>query len=334
MKKTAQSLILTLLLVISIPLQGITIKIGTIAPERSPWGKALQELSRDWMRISDGKVQLKIYPGGIAGNEDDMIRKVRMGILGGAALSNRGLKKIYSDIYILTIPFAIRSNRELSQVLDRLKPRFEAGIEKNGFKVVIWSTSGWVNFFSKKPILSPESIRPYRISFATGEPLLTQAWKKSGFQVIPNDLKDLMMALQSGMVDVFYLPPILAASGQYFAQAPYMCDLRVAPLLGAIVVSDRIWKQIPDSYKPEMMKTARKLSERLYNDTNRLELEALATMEKHGLKINRIPPDQFHAWQEIADKGISVLLGKAFSHEIYEEFNLILKEIRESGNEN
>jgi len=323
---------LLFLLVLASSLPGLTIKIGTIAPERSPWGKALQELSRDWMKITNGSVQLKIYAGGIAGNEDDMIRKVRMGILGGAALSNRGLKKIYADVYVLNIPFAMRDNRELSAVLSRLKPQFEAGIEKKGFKVVIWSTSGWVNFFSKKPLREPEDIRSQRISFVSGEPLLAQAWKASGFRVIPNDLKDLMMALQSGMVDAFYNPPLLAASGQYFAQAPHMCDLRVAPLVGAIVLSQQIWRRIPDEFKPAMMKRARDMSDQLYQDTIRLEKEAIDTMVEHGLTIHHVPPEDIPKWENAAKKGMQFLIGKAFSREIHATFTAILKEIRNNDN--
>lgn len=310
-------------------LQGITIKIGTIAPERSPWGKALQELSRDWLRITQGKVELKLYPGEIAGNEDDMIRKVRMGILGGAALSNRGLKKIYNDIYVLNIPFGIRNDHELSRLLTRLKPEFEAGIEKKGFKVVIWSTSGWVNFFSRQPVRTPEDVRHLRISFVTGEPLLAQAWKEAGFRVIPNDLKDLMMALQSGMVDSFYLPPMLAASGQYFSQASHMCDLKVAPLVGAIVIGERFWNRIPEEFRAPMMQRARQMSDQLYQDTIRLEHEALDTMVKHGLTIHHVKPEEIPAWEAAAEKGMKVLVGKAFSREIYQKFTTILKEIRE-----
>lgn len=330
-KRRLAAFSIVLLFTLAATLQGITIKIGTIAPERSPWGKALQELSRDWLRITQGKVELKLYPGEIAGNEDDMIRKVRMGILGGAALSNRGLKKIYNDIYVLNIPFAIRNDRELTQLLARLKPEFESGIEKNGFKVVIWSTSGWVNFFSKHPIHSPQDVRHLRISFVTGEPLLAQAWKEAGFRVIPNDLKDLMMALQSGMVDSFYLPPMLAASGQYFSQAPHMCDLQVAPLVGAIVIGDQFWKQIPGEFHAPMMQRAREMSDKLYKDTIRLEQEALDTMVKHGLTIHHVEPEEVPAWEEAAEKGMKVLVGKAFSREIYEKFTAILREIREQN---
>ena len=107
------------------PLHSLTIKIGSIAPARSPWDKTLKKISREWKKISNGKIKLKIYPGGIAGSERAMIRKMKIGTLSGAFLSNIGLTSIYSDFYVLNIPLLIRSDKELEYVLKGIRPVFE-----------------------------------------------------------------------------------------------------------------------------------------------------------------------------------------------------------------
>lgn len=311
----------------------LTIKIGSIAPARSPWNKALRELGREWKKITNGLVTLKIYPGGIAGSEDDMIRKMRVGTLGGAGLSNRGLSSIYPDAYVLNIPYMLSTNEELDYILKRLKPIFEKEIEKKGFKVVIWTVAGWINWFTKNPVFTPEDMKKHKISFTTTAPQMEQAWKKAGFHVIPNDLKDMMMALQSGMVNAFYLPPIVAASGQYFPHAPNMCSLRIAPLLGGIVMTQKIWKKIPQKYHKEMIDVTYRLSERLYKKTIELEKDAIDTMKKHGLVINEVPEDSLEKWREASSKGMNELIGKAFSKEIYEQLLKLLEEYHQiNGN--
>ena len=298
-------------------LQSTTIKIGSIAPKRSPWDDALRILNQKWQEITHGEVELQIYPGGIAGNESDTLRKMRMGILGGGVFTNRGLTKIYSDIYVLNIPFLITSHQELDYVLEKMKPVFEKGIEQKGFKIIIWSTVGWVHIFSKDEVLYPETLKKHKLSFTTGEPELEQAWKRSGYQIIPNDLKDLMMALQSGMVDSFYLTPLVAASGQYFTLAPNMCSLKIAPVVGGIVVTQKIWDKIPQQYKEDMLKATQDISEQLNTDRTKLEEEAIKTMKEYGLKINEVPRDAVIQWQKAAEKGIEVLKGKVFTNEIY-----------------
>ncbi|MCK5223002.1 MAG: TRAP transporter substrate-binding protein DctP, partial [Candidatus Aminicenantes bacterium] len=130
--KSKNIFILIIILMLAQPLISVTIEIGSIAPAKSPWDKALRELGREWKAISGGQINVKIYPGGIAGSEEDMIRKMKVGILGGAVFSNRGLTKIYSDFYVLNLPFTFNSEKEFLYVADGMNPVFEEGIKKKG----------------------------------------------------------------------------------------------------------------------------------------------------------------------------------------------------------
>jgi len=310
-----------------------TIKIGSIAPKRSPWDDALRLLNRRWQEITDGEVELKIYPGSIAGNESDTLRKMRIGILGGGVFTNRGLTKIYSDIYVLNIPFLITSTQELNYLMEKLEPVFEKGIEENGFRLIIWSMAGWVHIFSKEKVLYPEDLKKHKLSFTTGEPVLEQAWKRSGYHIVPTDLKDLMMALQSGMVDSFSITPLVAASGQYFPLAPHMCSLKIAPVVGGIVFTRRIWGQIPDQYKEEMLQAAQEISEKLNKERKELEQEAIETMKEHGLAIHKVPKEAVPKWKKTAEKGMEVLIDNVFSKEIYDKLKQHLNEYQRINEE-
>jgi len=322
-----------LLLAAVLHIDGQVIKIGSVAPDRSPWNDGLKELAREWERITNGTVKLKIYPGGIAGSEEDMVRKVRLGTLGGALVTNFGLTKIDPDAFIFNTPFLFSSENELHYIMDRMKGELEKQIEAKGFKVVIWSMSGWINFFSKDPVLYPEDMKRHKLSFTTGEPELEQAWKKSGYVIVPTDLKDLMMSLQSGMANAFYLPPILAASGQYFPMTPHMNALRLAPLLGGIVVSKKIWDQIPVNYASQMIAVTQKITDRLDRETDKLEKDAIDTMKKNGLVVHEPPPDSLKRWREASDRGMDELIGKAFSREIYDRMIRLIKEYRQKNGE-
>ena len=323
----------TIILLLFLPLicSAQIIKIGSIAPDRSPWNDALKEMAREWEKITNGQVKLKIYPGGIAGSEDDMIRKMKVGTLGGAVLTNIGLTKIDPDAFVLSTPFMFHSEKEMAYVMERLNPTFEKQIQEKGFKIIIWTMSGWLNFFSKKPVLYPQDLKNQKLSFSTGEPAMEQAWKKSGYTIVPNDLKDLMMALQSGMVDAFYLPPLMAAAGQYFPLAPHMCALNIAPLVGGMVIVDKIWDRIPENYKEPMMEVVKRLSVKLAGETAALEKKALDSMKKNGLIIHEPPADSLSKWKEAANKGMDELIGKVFRKEIYEKMQQLLQEYRQKN---
>jgi TRAP-type C4-dicarboxylate transport system substrate-binding protein len=307
------------------------IKIGSIAPDRSPWNDALKEMGREWERITNGQVKLKIYPGGIAGGEDDMIRKMKFGTLGGAVLTNIGITKINADAFVLNIPFLFNSEKEMNFVMGRLVPIFEKQNKEKGYQTIIWTMSGWLNFFSKNPVLYPQDLKKQKLAFSTGEPEMEQAWKKAGYHIVPTELKDYMMSLQSGMVEAFYLPPLLAGAGQYFPFAPHMCSLKIAPLVGGMVIVNRIWEKIPESYKQPMMAVVQTLQAKLTGETDALEIKALASMKKNGLIIHEAPADSLSQWKEAANKGMDELIGKVFSKEIYEKLLQLLQEYRQKN---
>jgi len=323
----------TIILLLLLPLLGgaQVIKIGSIAPDRSPWNDALKEIGREWEKITNGQVVLKIYPGGIAGDEDDMIRKMKFGTLGGAVLTNIGITDINADAFVLNIPFLFNSEKEMDYIMGQLVPIFEKQNKEKGYQTIIWTMSGWVNFFSKNPVLYPQDLKKQKLSVSSGEPEMEQAWKKSGYHVVPTELKDLMMSLQSGMVEAFYLPPLLAGAGQYFPFAPHMNSMKIAPLVGGMVIANRIWDKIPENFKPSMMAAVQKVQATLKGKTDALEKEALASMKKNGLIFHEAPADSLPQWKEAASKGMDELVGMKFSKEIYDKLLQMLQEYRQKN---
>lgn len=306
----------------------VVIKIGSIAPSRSPWDKALEKVAREWERISNGTVQVKIYPGGIAGSEIDMIRKMRLGVLQGGVFTTMGLSKIERSVTALNIPLLFHSPEEFSVVFEKMRPVFEGTIEGKGFKVVLWTLAGWVQFFTKQPIAYPEDLKKMKISVTDNDPEIEQVWKKMGYQVVPGDFKDLMVQLQSGAVTAAYMPPLLAGSGQYFAVVPHMLSLRLAPLVGGLILSDKAWAAIPADLHEALITAVADASRGLYEETMALEADAVKMMRDNGLVVHEPPGAALRMWREAASQGVSDLIGPIFSKEMYDRIVGYLQEYR------
>ena len=232
---------------------------------------------------------------------------------------------------MLGIPFFIQSEDELKYVTTKMNPYFSQKIYEKGYKVLIWSMAGWVHFFSKDPIITPEDLKKHKLSFTTGEPEMEQAWKRAGYHMIPNDLKDMMMALQSGMVNAIYLPPLVAASGQYFALVPNMASVKVAPIYGGIVLSNKIWKRVPENLRAKLLEAGIKISMKLNKEIKELEKNAIETMLNNGLKINKINKENSKKWHLESDKSVKYLKGRAFSKEIYDKVKEYRDEFRKKN---
>ena len=308
----------------------VVIKIGSIAPSRSPWDKALEKVARDWERISNGTVQVKIFPGGIAGSELNMLRNLRLGGLQGVVVTTMGLSKIEPSVTVLNIPLLFHSAEEFGFVFDKMKPVFEKKIEEKGFKLVLWTLAGWVNFFTKKPVIYPEDLKKLKISVTDSDPEIEQIWKKMGYEAVPGDFKDLMVQLQSGMVSAAYLPALLAGSGQYFAVAPHMLSMSLAPLVGGLILSDKAWESIPADLRQPFIAAIADASRGLLDETQGLEADAVKMMKENGLIVHDAPPAALEQWRQTAAEGAKDLIGPRFSKEMYDQIIAYIQEFRKA----
>lgn len=326
------SAILTLALLFN-PSHALTIKLGSLAPSGSPWDKALRKISAEWASISKGKVDLKIYPGGIAGGEDDMLRKMRIGQLNAAGLTGIGMCRVFPGILAVQIPLLVRTDKELYYVLEKMRPKFEKELEAKGFTVLIWSKVGWVHFFSKNPVVKPDDLRAHKLFNYAGDPDGIMAWKKAGFNPVPLSPTELMTSLQSGMVDAFSTTPLSAAAYQWFGLAKNMCGMKWAPLIGGIIVSTKTWEKIPADLRSQLQNAARKIGEEIQAEIDNADTEAVKIMKEHGLKVHPVSKEIEAQWLSEVKGGFQMVVGKSFDEASYNEVVKHLKAFRESNDQ-
>lgn len=306
----------------------LTVKLGSLAPSGSPWDKAIRKISAEWKQLSKGKVIVKIYPGGIAGDELDMIRKMKINQLHSAALTGIGMTKLFAGVMSVQLPLLVRNDAELNFVMDKLSPRFNKEIEDKGFKVLAWTKVGWVHFFSKDPVIKTEDLQKQKLWIAEGDADGVQAWKKAGFNPVPLSTNDIMTSLQSGMIEGISVTPLSAAAYQWFGVANNMCDMQWAPLLGGIVISTSIWNKLPPALQKKLEDSARRIGNEMQKEIDQADEEAITIMKQNGLNVTHVPEEVVIQWKTVAEEAYKTVVGKSFDKETYELIIQILKEYR------
>ncbi len=299
----------------------ITLKVGSIAPRNSPWDKTLRAIGGRWNEISGGQVSLKIYPGGIAGAEGDMLRKVKLGALDGAVLSSMGLNKISPDLLVLTMPFVVKSKPELDYVMGKIEPTYEKIMEKKKFKLVGWTMAGWMKIFSRNPVVYPKDLMKQKLGFTSGEEALTHLLRNLGFHVVPSDTIDWLSSLQSGRIDALLISPLIAAAYQVFTLADNMLDYPISPLLGAIVFSDRAWRKIPARYHDEFLTVVSEEVKKLDIASKELDDRAFQLLLRNGLNVTEATPEIDAVWTSFIEKAYRKegIIGTVISRDIFDE---------------
>ncbi len=306
----------------------LVIKLGSLAPAGSPWELGLKRMAAEWERISQGAVTVRIYSGGIAGDEPDMVRKIRIGTLNAALVTVSGLQGIFNGVKTLSYPLLIKSDAELTALLDDMKPFFAQKLEERGFEPIVWSIGGWVYFFSRYPVVTPDDLRRQKLWVWSGDPDEIQAYQNAGFQTVTVASTDLMTSLQSGMLDALVTSPLLAAANQWFSIASNMSTLRLGPLWGAAIVSTRTWSQVPADLQPKLIEAAQRIFDALAPDLLRQDQDAIEVMKRYGLKVNPVTPTAAAQWESLLDQTFSGLIGKLYDRESFNAVKAYLDEYR------
>ena len=321
-----------LLQVVTIPLQAqnrrIVINMGTLAPEGTAWHDALLQMRQDWNRISRGQVILRIYPSGVQGDENTMIRKMRIGQLQAVAVSGNGLSRIEPAISCLQIPLMLDSYEELDHVRDQLAPRLEGMFEEKGFRILNWADAGWVHFFTKRPASTLDDMRGMKLLTSAGDPETEVLYKDFGFQVVPLPYTEVLTALQTGLIEAVQGPPLYAMVEQWFGLATNMTEVKWAPLVGATVISNRAWERIPANMRPELLEAARSAGRRLLTEIRQLNEDAVPAMTKRGLNVVHLDAAVLSSWFSEAKDAYPKLRGRYVRADLFDEVERLRDEFR------
>jgi len=302
------------------------IKFATVAPEGSTWVKCMRDIDHKIRRRSGGKLGFRIYAGGIAGDELDVLKKIRIGQINCAAFSGVGFGQILPMVRVLDLPFLFRNEQQVDQVHRELQPFFSAEFRKKGFELLAWAEVGNVHLVSQKPIRTVKDMSGLKVWTWTGDPIAKETFVAMGVNPIPLAVTDVTTALNTGMIDTVYGPPlgILALQWQN-----YLKDMMALPLThstGAILLSSRYVKKLPQELAQLLQQTVTEGMAELTVKLRRQGHEAVEIIRKSGLIIIPVPKgkalEQFHA---VGDVVARKLTGQLYPKSLLDRVYQILK---------
>ena len=278
------------LIFLSFPLWGKVLKLATLAPEGTTWANNLKEVVEEISKKTKGRVKLKVYYGGVVGDEIDVLRKIRVGQMHGGLFTGLGLGEVYNDLRVMEVPFSFKKNRtKLLRVLKTLTPFFNKGLEKNGFKNLGFFEIGKIYLVSTKRVRSLKELRGIKVWSWKGDPLAAIFAKVMGVVPVSLQLPDVLTALSTGVVDAAYNSPMGVLAFQWSSKIKYLLDVPVTYSLGAVLISLKEWKKIDlkDQRLVEniMARAMRKNSE----DTIGENAKALQALKAMGVEFIQLP---------------------------------------------
>lgn len=310
----------------------IMIKLATIAPRGSYVMDLMSELNEAIQSKTDNAVGIKIYYGGVQGDEKDVLRKIRLGQLHGGTFTGPGLGNIVPQVRVTELPFVFRNYAEVEYVREQLEPTMRKLFRKAGYIVLGWNEIGFVYNFSKVPITSIEVARDQKWWMWKGDQLSRAMFDAFDITPVPLSFTDVMTSLSTKLIDTASITPYGAVAYRWYERFNYMSEYPTTNVLGATIVTRRVW----DKIAPEHQQTIRDLCPSYFEKINRhvreQDRKSIEILKKSGIEIVPMNPEedreQFEFIFEASRKARESLVGEMYSRELLEKTLSLLEAYR------
>jgi len=234
------------------------IRVATLAPKNSPFLRAFEELDQTIRQSSGGAVGFQMYSSGVAGDEVNVVRKMRVGQLDSGMVTSDGLGLLVPEVNVLRAPGVITTYAQLETVTRELLPDFDKIFDQKGFKLISWGEAGEYRYFSREPITHPNDIKRMRPWLWPQSPVMQETWRAVGATPVPLGLPEVFGALQTKMVDVVESTSLMYVALQWQSTGQkYVSQESNGMLMGAWVMNKQTFDELPPDIQKQVVSIAR-----------------------------------------------------------------------------
>ncbi len=323
------SIVALLFVLLSQPGFAKVFKIATVSPEGSGWMKTMRAAGKDIEAATEGRVKLKFYPGGVMGNDSAVLRKIRIRQLHGAALTGGSLRQFYPDVEAYSLPLLFRSFAEVDHVREQMDSKILQGIADGGFVSFGLAEGGLAYAMSDTPVTQVAQLREKKVWAPANDKAALQAMRAFDISPYPLELSNVLVSLQTGMINSVATSPIAAIALQWHTQVKYISDLPLMYFFATLVLEKRAFESLSEA---DQQVVSKRLGESFadIDGQNRKDNEnAFSALQQQGLKVVNIPETDQQAWYKRANDATDKIIGDGLvSSEFYSQMQTLLNEFR------
>jgi len=326
MKKLILSIVA---LILSAPAMAVTLKIATVTPNGSQWMADMKAGAAEVKERTEGRVQIKFYGGGVKGDDAKVLGQIRIRQLQGGAFTPSALAAQYSDLNLYGMPVVFDSEEEAAFVRSRMDARLSAGLEEAGFVNFGFATSGFANIMSATPVRTLADLKGKRVWVPEGDNISAQSLKALSLNPVTLPLTDVLTGLQTGLIDIVAIPPIVALIMQWHTKVKYVTQVPFVYTLGFMAIDKKTFDKISD----EDQTVVREVMTKTYQNFDKMNVidndAAFDSLIKSGIENVDFDRAEFNKVREILlASNLKIGSDGAFTLELYEEMLRYIDEYR------
>ena len=309
------------------------IKLATLAPENSSLMKIFREMNAELLKETEERVGFKFFSGFALGDERDVFRKLRIGLIHAATFSSTFLANINPDIRALQLPFLFRNYQEVDYVLNRMVGDFDQSFSRRGYQVLGWSEIGFIYVMTTVPVTKVEDWKGKKVWSTTNAPMANAVFAKAQVSPVTVGAPDVLVALQTNLLEAVYNSPYYALVTQWYTRIKYITDVPLSYVGIGLIISSKTFARLSPQDKETTIRVCRKYLRLLTAKTRKDNQQALELMLKRGVKKITIEPNELNRFKELLDQAMADVDPKVLPRDTLRKVRKTLEEYRASKGE-
>lgn len=293
------SLLVVCSLIVSVPAFAqdakVVLKVGSVAPEGTPWSEWLDGVKARLEKDSGGRIKLKLFLGGKLGGEKEMAEETRNGNLAMFGGSAGALATYVPELAGIELPYLYTSDAEADFVLDKIRPQVAKLLEAKGFTMVMWGENGWHGYGIKgKCVEKPEDMKGLKMRSQESY-VHMETYKAFGAAPVEMSVPEVLGALQTGTVDGYSNSPLLSQATSWYKGVSHYTYTRHIYQPALIVISKKVFDAQPDDLKAILLNRSDERSG--ITGVRALTDPLLDNFTAAKKTVCKLTPDQMKAWE-------------------------------------
>ncbi len=307
-------------------------KVATLAPDKTAWSRhAKNIILKAVQKATDGNVRIKIYWGGIMGDEEQYVTKMGIGQLHGAGFSGQGSTLVCPEIAVVELPFLFNSYEEVDHIKQSMRPVFDGIMRENGYYLHAWLDQDFDQIYSvNKPMMTIEDFQGVRFCIWYGK-LEADLIKTLGAIPVPLNVTAIASGVRAGTFDSAIGPCGFVVGSQLYRTMKYINPAKIRYSPSLMVVTTEAWDILPEDYKRRYDKlrdqAMREYAVRVRFDNDR----SLEAMYKYGVEKVEFSPSELARIKKKTRKIWDDLAGELYPQELLDEVLHHLEQFRAGG---
>jgi len=296
-----------------------TIKIATLSPEGTFWMKQMRIGAKEIKKRTQGRVKFKFYPGGVMGNDENVLRKIRIGQLHGGAVTLGVLSNFTPDVTLYGLPYLFSSLDDAAEIRKTTDPMLGKEIEENGFVNFGFAQGGFTYLMSKEPIRSLDDLRHRKSWIPEKSDVGLAVYRYVDVTPISLPLSDVLTGLQTGLINTITTSPIGALALQWHAHIKYVTDQPLNYLVAMMIIDKKVFDKLSKDDQVIVREVMGSVYKKIDAQNKTDNIAARKALINQGVKFIKLSEEEKAEWEKIDNVVINEMIDKyKYNKALYE----------------